>query len=51
MSKELISIIVPCYNEEEMLPIFYEEIDRISKLMDFVIFEFIFVNDVQKTRL
>ena len=48
MSKELISIIVPCYNEEEMLPIFYEEIDRISKLMDFVIFEFIFVNDGSK---
>ena len=48
MSKELISIIVPCYNEEEMLPIFYEEIDRISKLMDFVTFEFIFVNDGSK---
>lgn len=48
MSKELISVIVPCYNEEEMLPIFYEEIDRISKLMDFVTFEFIFVNDGSK---
>lgn len=50
MSKELISVIVPCYNEEEMLPIFYEEIDRISKLMDFVTFEFIFVNDGSKDK-
>ncbi|CZQ92232.1 glycosyltransferase family 2 protein [Trichococcus collinsii] len=48
MSKELISIIVPCYNEEEMLPIFYEEIDRISKIMDYVTFEYIFVNDGSK---
>ena len=33
MNRELISIIVPCYNEEEMLPIFYEEIDKISKII------------------
>ena len=33
MKKEKISIIVPCYNEEESLPIFYKEIDRISKDM------------------
>ena len=48
MSKELISIIVPCYNEEEMLPIFYDEIDKISKMMDYVTFEYIFVNDGSK---
>lgn len=48
MSKELISIIVPCYNEEEMLPIFYEEINRVSKIMDYVTFEYIFVNDGSK---
>lgn len=48
MSKELISIIVPCYNEEEMLPIFYEEINGISKIMESVSFEFIFVNDGSK---
>lgn len=50
MNRELISIIVPCYNEEEMLPIFYEEIDKISKIMDYVTFEFIFVNDGSKDK-
>ena len=45
MKKEKISNIVPCYNEEESLPIFYKEIDRISKDMKEVIFEFLFIND------
>lgn len=45
MGKEKISIIVPCYNEEESLPIFYKEIDRISKEMNEVVFEFLFIND------
>lgn len=45
MKKEKISIIVPCYNEEESLPIFYKEIDKISKEMKEVIFEFLFIND------
>ena len=44
MSKEKISIIVPCYNEEESLPIFYKEIDKISKEMKVVDFEFLFIN-------
>ena len=33
MKKEKISIVVPCYNEEESLPIFYKEINKISKEM------------------
>ena len=32
--KDLISIIVPCYNEEESLPIFYKEINKFNKLCD-----------------
>lgn len=45
MSKEKISIIVPCYNEEESLPIFYKEINRVSNEMKNVDFEFLFIND------
>ena len=45
MTKEKISIIVPCYNEEDSLPIFYKEINKISKEMDEVNFEFLFIND------
>ena len=49
-NKELISIIVPCYNEEESLPIFYKEINKLSKEMNQVDFEFIFVNDAKKDK-
>lgn len=45
MAKEKISIIVPCYNEEESLPLFYEEIIGIAKSMKKVDFEFLFVDD------
>lgn len=41
-----ISIIVPCYNEEEAMPIFYEEIIKVAdKMKKKAEFEFIFVND------
>lgn len=40
-----ISIIVPCYNEEEAMPIFYEEIVKVANEMKKTEFEFIFVND------
>ncbi|MBE6151989.1 MAG: glycosyltransferase family 2 protein [Firmicutes bacterium] len=45
-----ISIIVPCYNEEEAMPIFYEEIVKVAKNMKKVDFEFIFVNDGSKDK-
>lgn len=44
-NKEKISIVVPCYNEEESLPIFYKEIDKVSKGMENVDFELLFIND------
>ena len=44
----IISVIVPCYNEEEALPYFYEEIKKTASKMDYVDFEFIFVNDGSK---
>lgn len=46
-----ISIIVPCYNEEEAMPIFYEEITKIAdKMKKKCEFEFIFVNDGSKDK-
>ena len=45
MKKEKISTIIPCFNEEESLPLFYEEIQKVSKKMDYVDFEFLFIND------
>lgn len=44
-----ISIIVPCYNEEQAIPFFYEEINKISKDIK-TNFEFIFVNDGSKDK-
>ena len=40
-----ISVVVPCYNEEKTVSLFYREINKISKKMDFVSFEFIFIDD------
>lgn len=46
-----ISIVVPCYNEEESLPIFYEEMGKIvEKLKKMATFEFIFINDGSKDK-
>lgn len=42
---ELISVIVPCFNEEEVLPLFYEEISRVAGTMEEYGFEFLFVDD------
>ena len=47
---DLISIVVPCYNEQEALPAFYKEIHKISKNMNEVEFEFIFVDDGSKDK-
>ena len=42
-----ISIVIPCYNEQEAIPYFYREINKISKKLK-EDFEFIFVNDGSK---
>lgn len=41
----MISIIVPCYNEEESIPYFYKEINKVTSEMKEYDFEFIFVDD------
>ncbi len=47
--RELISIVVPCYNEEETVNIYFKEMDKLSKEMDYDM-EFIFVNDGSKDK-
>ena len=48
MSKDIISIVVPCHNEEEMVPIFHKEIAAVSGQLPDTLFELIFVNDGSK---
>lgn len=48
---EKISVVVPCYNEEKALPLFYEELNKYTK--DFsrnVEFEILLVNDGSKDK-
>ena len=47
MKKKVLSIIVPCFNEEECLPLFYEEVKKIQEifLKENIVFELIFVDD------
>ncbi|MEG2118563.1 MAG: glycosyltransferase family 2 protein [Clostridia bacterium] len=43
--KKLLTVIVPCFNEEEALPFFYTEISAVAKAMGETDFEFLFIND------
>ncbi len=43
-----ISIVVPCYNEEEALPAFWREASGVAAQMPEATFEFLFVNDGSK---
>lgn len=46
MNKPIISLVVPCFNEEEAIPKFYDEANRVLKEMNlFEVAEFIFVDD------
>ena len=40
-----ISLVVPCFNEQEVIQIFYAEIQRVKKDFEKIDFEVIFVND------
>ena len=48
MSK--ISLIIPCYNEEEALGYLYKELNRVTEIMSKYEFEFLFVNDGSKDK-
>ncbi len=41
----VISIVVPCFNEEEAIPIFYDEAIKVIKSMMLSSYEFVFVDD------
>ena len=51
---KLVSVVVPCYNEQEVLPMFYEEItkvtDNMKKENPELEFEYLFINDGSKDR-
>lgn len=42
---DLITLIIPCYNEQESLPLLYPELVRVSQEMSEQKFEFLFIND------
>ena len=47
--KKLLSVIVSCYNEQEAIPHFYEEMVKVSNQMEVdLMFEFLFINDGSK---
>ena len=43
-----ISLVVPCYNEQEVIELFYEEVSKVKKNIAGATFEIIFVNDGSK---
>lgn len=45
-----ISVVVSCYNEQEALPLFYEEITKVANEIKNAELEFIFVNDGSKDK-
>ena len=47
-NKKVISIVVPCYNEQEVLPMFYEELNKVMNELENVELELILVNDGSK---
>lgn len=42
---QTMTIIVPCYNEEEALPYFYEEISKIRQQLTEISLKLLFIND------
>lgn len=51
---KLVSVVVPCYNEQEVLPMFYDEItkttDAMAKQYPELEFEYVFINDGSKDK-
>ncbi|MDF2942529.1 MAG: hypothetical protein K0S01_1387 [Herbinix sp.] len=45
---EKLSVVIPCYNEQDAIPIFYEEIIKVAIDLKELEWEFVFVNDGSK---
>lgn len=50
LNNKIISVVVPCYNEEEMINIFYNECTKVLDPIKGYKFEFIFINDGSKDK-
>ena len=48
--KKIISLIIPCYNEEESINICYNEVNKVTKKMQKQSFEIIFIDDGSKDK-
>ena len=48
--KKKLSVIVPCYNEEDSIVLFLKEINEVSLKLKMLDFEFIFIDDGSKDR-
>ncbi|GHU55497.1 bactoprenol glucosyl transferase [Clostridia bacterium] len=47
---DLISIVVPCYNEQEVLPLFYDRITQVLNAISGIDYEVLLVNDGSKDK-
>lgn len=47
MNKKLLSIVVPCFNEEEAIPLFYRETKKVLDTLD-IKYEILFIDDGSK---
>lgn len=45
---ERLSVVVPCYNEHSVIPLFYQEISKVADSLLELDFEIIFINDGSK---
>lgn len=43
--KRIVSIVVPCFNEEHVLPLFYQSLEKIGSQLKDIEFEYLFIND------